>query len=198
MSSDTLDTINTVSLVVRLLFAFAGMFLWGFVSKHIVKTKGYPDELNKGFWWGFWLGWIGLIVCCCKKPYFDPMNPMNQFNQYGQNNQFGQGGYNNYGQPNNFNQPGGYNNQYGQQTYQQPYQQTYQQPAQPTYTQPAQPTYTQPAQPTYQQPNYSQPQYGQPDNYYAQNPEGNKQYDSAAEMDGLDTSKLNNLDDLYK
>ncbi|MBQ7186830.1 MAG: hypothetical protein IJR91_04280 [Ruminococcus sp.] len=41
----------------------------GFVGRFIVKGKGYPDQMNHGFAWGFWLGIIGLIVCACKQPY---------------------------------------------------------------------------------------------------------------------------------
>ena len=197
MFSSTYDAITTTSLIIRLVFAVAGMFLWGFVSRHIVRSKGYPDSENHGFAWGFWLGWIGLIVCVCKKPYGNPMDRFNQFGQpgqFGQFNQYGQGGFNNFNQPGGFNQPN--NNMYGGQ-YQQPQQPTYQQPQQPTYQQPTyqQPTYQQP-QPY--QPDFSQPQYGQPDNYYQQTPDTNKQYDSGAEMDGIDTSKLTNLDDMFK
>ena len=95
MFSSTYDTITTTTLIIRLLFAIGGMFLWGYVCKHIVRSKGYPDSENKGFWWGFFLGWIGIIVCVTKKPY---NNPMNQFGQFDQFNQYGQGGFNNYGQ----------------------------------------------------------------------------------------------------
>lgn len=65
----------------------------GFVSRNIVKNKNYPDELNHGFAWGFWLGLIGLIVCLTKPNYFEtiqgrngqPFNPnmMNMNNPYG-------------------------------------------------------------------------------------------------------------------
>lgn len=190
MFSSTYDTITTTTLIIRLLFAIGGMFLWGYVCKHIVRSKGYPDSENKGFWWGFFLGWIGIIVCVTKKPY---NNPMNQFGQFDQFNQYGQGGFNNYGQPGGFNQQ--QNNMYG--GYQQPQQPTYQPPQQqPTYQQPQQPAYQQPQQPY--QPDYSQPQYGQPDNYYQAQPQPDKQYDSGAEMDGIDTSNLTNLDDMFK
>ena len=199
---DTYDGIVAAVGITRLIFAVILMFVWGFVAKSVVKSKGYPDNMNKGFWWGFFLGWIGLIVCACKKPFNNPfnqfgqfdqfgnLNPNNQYNQYGQNNQFnqyGQGGFNNYNQPNNnmYGNQGGFQQppQYGQQpTYQQP-----QQPVQPTYQ-----------QPVYQQPAYQQPDYTQPDNYYAQSPQPDKQYDSGAEMDGIDTSKMDNLDDMFK
>lgn len=40
--------------------------IWGFVCNRVVASKGYDDEDNKGFWWGFFLGLIGLIVCAVK------------------------------------------------------------------------------------------------------------------------------------
>lgn len=169
MSDATYTGLSTGILLFRLLFAVAGMFLWGFVAKQIVKSKGYPDSENKGFWWGFWLGWIGLIVCLTKPQYQNPLDRFNQFDPYGQNNF---GGFN---QQNNMY---GNQNQYG--SYQQPQQ--YQQPQYP--------------QQQYQQP---QQQYGQPDSYYQQQPQqaAEQHYDSGAEMDGIDTSNIN-LDDLYK
>ena len=189
--SELMDGITAATIIIRFIFAIAGMFLWGFVCKHIVKSKGYPDSENKGFWWGFFLSWIGLIVCITKQPYGDPMN---RFNQFGQNNQFGQGGFNNgFGNNNGF---GGYNGQQG--GYQQP--PTYQQPTyqQPTYQQPTyqQPTYQQPQ--TYQ-PDFSQPEFGQPDDYYQQDASAaDKHYDSGAEMDGIDPGKMKDLDDMFK
>lgn len=40
--------------------------IFGFASRSVVKSKGYPSNENHGFAWGFWLGWIGLIVCAVK------------------------------------------------------------------------------------------------------------------------------------
>ena len=37
--------------------------LWGAATHAINRNKGY---WTNGFWWGFWLGWIGLIVVLCK------------------------------------------------------------------------------------------------------------------------------------
>ena len=37
--------------------------LWGAATFTINQNKGY---WNNGFWWGFWLGWIGLVVVLCK------------------------------------------------------------------------------------------------------------------------------------
>ena len=181
MSSSASAGLSAGVLIFELLFAIGGMCLWGFVGKQIVKSKGYPESQNKGFWWGFFLGWIGLIVCVVKPQYQNPMNGFDPFGQYNQYNQYDRqnnmyGGYNaqQYGQP-----------QYGQPQYQQP------QYGQPQYQQPQ---YT-PPQPAQQQ--YAQPQYGQPDSYYQQPQETEHHYDSAAEMDGIDTSKID-LDELYK
>lgn len=77
--------------------------IWGFVCKAVVRSKGYPDEMNKGFWWGFFLGWIGLIVCAVKPQYSQPFQ---QYNPYMQRDMYGQP----YGQP------------YQQNPYGQPYQ----------------------------------------------------------------------------
>lgn len=41
----------------------------GIICKRIVKTKGYPNDDNSGFAWGFFLNFIGLIVCLKKHPY---------------------------------------------------------------------------------------------------------------------------------
>ncbi|MBR4554039.1 MAG: hypothetical protein IKO27_00430 [Ruminococcus sp.] len=91
----------------------------GFAGRAVVRGKGYPDAMNHGFAWGFWLGLIGLIVCACKQPY-------NQMNQFYNGQPFNGQPYNGqppYGQPFN-GQPGQpYNNQqqYGQPYNAQPY-----------------------------------------------------------------------------
>jgi len=38
--------------------------IFGAITKHINENKGYDG----GFAWGFWLGWIGVIVVACKDP----------------------------------------------------------------------------------------------------------------------------------
>ncbi len=43
--------------------AFAGC-LWGAATYTINQNKGYYEN---GFWWGFWLGWIGLVIVLCKQ-----------------------------------------------------------------------------------------------------------------------------------
>ncbi len=35
---------------------------WGFIAQVVSENKGYED----GFFWGFFLGIIGLIVVACK------------------------------------------------------------------------------------------------------------------------------------
>lgn len=37
--------------------------LWGAATFTINQNKGHYEN---GFWWGFWLGWIGLIIVLCK------------------------------------------------------------------------------------------------------------------------------------
>lgn len=37
--------------------------IWGAVTYGINQSKGY---YNNGFWWGFWLGLIGVIVVLCQ------------------------------------------------------------------------------------------------------------------------------------
>ena len=49
----------TICVLVSLVMAF----IFGCVAEEIAKTKN-----KKGFWWGFWLGIIGIIVVACM-PY---------------------------------------------------------------------------------------------------------------------------------
>lgn len=62
---------------------FAGILLWciiwGFVTKAIVKGKGYENS-GVWFWCGFFLGIIGVIVAACKpavnvSPNYTPVQP---------------------------------------------------------------------------------------------------------------------------
>ncbi len=62
---------------------FAGVLLWciiwGFVTKAIVKGKGYENS-GVWFWCGFFLGIIGVIVAACKpavnvSPNYTPVQP---------------------------------------------------------------------------------------------------------------------------
>ncbi|MBP0955082.1 MAG: hypothetical protein J6M90_05505 [Oscillospiraceae bacterium] len=91
-----------------------------FLGRKIVRDKGYPDEMNHGFAWAFWLGWIGLLICACKRSYYDTIGyaPQNRINYnggypgYGQNQapNYGQG----YSQGNPQNQAPNYGQGYGQ------------------------------------------------------------------------------------
>ena len=108
------------TIVGYLIGAVIGGIIFGFICKAVVKSKGYPDELNKGFWWGFFLGWIGLIVCAVKPQYTQPYQ---QYNPYMQQNPYGQPyqGYPQQGYPQQGYPQQGYPQQgYPQQGYQQP------------------------------------------------------------------------------
>ena len=48
-----------------IIYVISGI-IFGVVCKSIVASKGYDDKDNNGFAWGFFLGIIGLIVCCVK------------------------------------------------------------------------------------------------------------------------------------
>ncbi len=67
------DRTITTFVVITAVFGLIAAFTMGFIGRSIVKNKGYPEELNHGFAWGFWLGIIGLIVCAVKIP-FNSMN----------------------------------------------------------------------------------------------------------------------------
>lgn len=43
-------------------YLIAGI-IWGVISNYVGKSK----NIN-GFWWGFFLGFIGLIIVICMKP----------------------------------------------------------------------------------------------------------------------------------
>ncbi len=49
--------------------ALAVLITLGIICRKIVKSKGYPEDDNAGFAWGFFLNFIGLIVCLRKQPY---------------------------------------------------------------------------------------------------------------------------------
>ncbi|MBR6102458.1 MAG: SHOCT domain-containing protein [Ruminococcus sp.] len=53
----------------------------GVICEKIMESKGYPIEENNGFWWGFFLNIIGIIICAVQLPYSLSQNAINQ-NQY--------------------------------------------------------------------------------------------------------------------
>lgn len=55
---DDLTIVYIVSGVVAIIFGI----IFGCITRKINENKGYDG----GFAWGFWLGWIGLIVVACK------------------------------------------------------------------------------------------------------------------------------------
>ena len=42
--------------------------IFGAITKYINGKKGYFG----GFAWGFWLGWIGIVIVACKDPAYRP------------------------------------------------------------------------------------------------------------------------------
>ena len=58
-----------------------GCLIWGFICKAIVSGKGYSDEDNKGFFGGFFLGIIGLIVCASKPSVINVQSYQDKINQ---------------------------------------------------------------------------------------------------------------------
>lgn len=51
---------------IKILIIITGLCIFGGVCQAIVTSKGYNREENYGFVWGFFLGLLGLIVCCAK------------------------------------------------------------------------------------------------------------------------------------
>lgn len=49
-------------LIIQIVFSV----IMGLICRAIVKGKGYDDSENHGFAWGFWLRFIGLLVCIFK------------------------------------------------------------------------------------------------------------------------------------
>ena len=55
------------SIAIYLISAIIGLvvsIVFGCITKGINENKGYDG----GFAWGFWLGWIGIIVVACRQP----------------------------------------------------------------------------------------------------------------------------------
>ncbi|MBQ9838854.1 MAG: SHOCT domain-containing protein [Oscillospiraceae bacterium] len=58
-SSDSI-AIYLISIIISLVVGI----IFGCITKGINENKGYDG----GFAWGFWLGWIGIIVVACRQP----------------------------------------------------------------------------------------------------------------------------------
>lgn len=52
-----------IIIFVSLLISIGVSCIFGAITHAIQDSKGYSET---GFWWGFWLGWIGIIVVACK------------------------------------------------------------------------------------------------------------------------------------
>ncbi len=50
-------------LFVYFIFALIVQIIFGIVTLKMNENKGYYG----GFWWGFFLGWIGIVVIACKR-----------------------------------------------------------------------------------------------------------------------------------
>lgn len=106
LSDEDVRNLEIAFLVVPAVIALISAVGFGIACRAIVKGKGYPPEMNRGFLWGFFLGLIGLIVCAVKPVY----GQMNQFYYNGQPMNGGQ-----YGQPYGSQQFGDqYSQPYGQ------------------------------------------------------------------------------------
>ena len=57
--------------------------IFGAITKSINENKGYDG----GFAWGFWLGWIGIIVVACRQPaqVYYPPSPNPSYNSSSSN-----------------------------------------------------------------------------------------------------------------
>lgn len=52
-----------IFVIVYLIIVFGTASIWGAITWKVNDSKGYSSN---GFWWGFFLGWIGLIVVACR------------------------------------------------------------------------------------------------------------------------------------
>ena len=72
-SPSTLALIFANPITLYIVIALACMCGFGFVTQTINKNKGYEG----GFAWGFFLGFIGIIVVACKPSMIAPTNQSN-------------------------------------------------------------------------------------------------------------------------
>ena len=54
---------NFFYIIFYLIIVFGPACIWGAITWKVNDSKGYASN---GFWWGFFLGWIGLIVVACR------------------------------------------------------------------------------------------------------------------------------------
>lgn len=59
-----MDEMNTFLIFFYLGLCIALPCIFGTITRTINENKGYDG----GFAWGFWLGWIGIIVVACREP----------------------------------------------------------------------------------------------------------------------------------
>ena len=56
-----------IQLFFTILFSIIGGCVFGGITQTIINNKGYDENW---FWWGFFFGWIPLVIAACK-----PENP---------------------------------------------------------------------------------------------------------------------------
>ena len=61
-----------MDIIIKIVVALVIMLICGGIAKSIVDSKGYPEDENHGFAWGFWLTILGIIICSLKSDYTKP------------------------------------------------------------------------------------------------------------------------------
>ncbi len=67
---------DALVVIFNILGIFIGCCIMGFATKTISNNKGYYG----GFWWGFLLGIIGIIIVACKPDNRGHNQPQNNYN----------------------------------------------------------------------------------------------------------------------
>lgn len=62
---------NGFTFFIYISFTIIFSCIFGAITKSINENKGYDG----GFAWGFWLGWIGIIVVACRRSAYDQYTP---------------------------------------------------------------------------------------------------------------------------
>lgn len=70
---------------------FVYIIIWALFWGIICQAVGSSKNIN-GFWWGFWLGFIGLIVVLCSKgqPDINTIDPNTNYPNEQNTNKFDQ------------------------------------------------------------------------------------------------------------